>query len=487
MNNYTHTLFHSIKIKCVLFFFFLPFANFASNFSENTSPTDTTNKNSYRIIEKINIAGNKQTKRNIILRELTFSEGDTIILSELYEKLKNSKKNLLNTPLFNFVNYNIDISDNQTIINFKVEERWYIWPYPILYFTNRNFNEWWETKSLKKLYYGIDLKIYNFKGRNETLLLKFIYGAKREFLLSYNSIFLDKKRKHSIWTEIGYSHQIDVNYQTLENKPVSFRNEDEKVFETKTISLAYFYRPKIHEHYNISLKYINRNAADTLIKLNPYFITYNRKEISYLNFYLAYTKDLRDSRNYPLEGSYFFATAGRTGLNIFNSKIGFFNFKTIYKKFNRISDKFFQASSITLQTKTKSPKIYEQQKALGYKKDFVRGFEYYVIDGDNFFLTKNLVKYELIPQTTKTLGFIPFKKFNKIHFASYLNLYFDAGYVHSYSPQYLDENNYMVKKFLYSGGIGLDLVTYYDTVFRFEFTMNSYKEAGFFLHFVAPL
>ena len=41
-------------------------------------------------------------------------------------------------------------------------------------------------------------------------------------------------------------------------------------------------------------------------------------------------------------------------------------------------------------------------------------------------------------------------------------------------------------EFLYGYGLGLDFVTYYDIVFRVEFSANKFGETGLFLHFNAP-
>ena len=44
----------------------------------------------------------------------------------------------------------------------------------------------------------------------------------------------------------------------------------------------------------------------------------------------------------------------------------------------------------------------------------------------------------------------------------------------------------LVNDFLYSTGIGFDLVTYYDQVYRLEFTLNNLGEPGIYLHLETP-
>ncbi|MCK4992859.1 MAG: hypothetical protein KAS29_20320, partial [Bacteroidales bacterium] len=55
------------------------------------------------VIEDILIQGNKITKDPIILRELVFGIGDTVLKMELLPAFQRSKENLLNLTLFNFV------------------------------------------------------------------------------------------------------------------------------------------------------------------------------------------------------------------------------------------------------------------------------------------------------------------------------------------------------------------------------------------------
>ena len=79
---------------------------------------------------------------------------------------------------------------------------------------------------------------------------------------------------------------------------------------------------------------------------------------------------------------------------------------------------------------------------------------------------------------------LPFNKFNTFHYALYAGIFGDAGYV--------DDNRYAQKNplansFLYGYGAGIDYVTYYDIVFRFEYSFNKMLEHGFFVSFNAGI
>lgn len=77
----------------------------------------------YIIISKIELEGNKITKPSTIYRELLFHEGDTVYLKDTQDLMKNveikqSRENLLNASLFNFVDF--DWSDDLNVANGKV-------------------------------------------------------------------------------------------------------------------------------------------------------------------------------------------------------------------------------------------------------------------------------------------------------------------------------------------------------------------------------
>ena len=105
---------------------------------------DVSKDNIEHQISKIIITGNKITKESIILRELSFKKGDLIDISKLKKIEDESKVNLTNLNLFNFITISNTVNEKNIIILIEVIERWYIWPYPILEISERNFNVWWD-------------------------------------------------------------------------------------------------------------------------------------------------------------------------------------------------------------------------------------------------------------------------------------------------------------------------------------------------------
>jgi len=147
-------------------------------------------------IKEIIITGNKKTKNEIILRELSFNTIQNIDLKNLEKEITKSTNNLTNLNLFNFIEISYDINEQKDLfIKINIVERWYIWPYPIFEISERNFNSWWQDfkssnyKDLSRVNYGLFLNIENFRGRNELIILKYRQGFKEHYLLNYKIPF----------------------------------------------------------------------------------------------------------------------------------------------------------------------------------------------------------------------------------------------------------------------------------------------------------
>ena len=182
-------------------------------FSFHVFANDSIPVYDYYFIKKINIKGNKRTKKQIILRELTFQENDSICYKSLSEEIKNTRENLLNTLLFNFVtiNYNSIPQTKNIEINIEVIERWYIWPFPIFKFSERNFNTWWKNKKFSRINYGSFITDNNFRGRKELMQIKMNFGYDREFSLLYQVPYLDKNQNIGL----GFTTGVIYNHETL--------------------------------------------------------------------------------------------------------------------------------------------------------------------------------------------------------------------------------------------------------------------------------
>ena len=125
---------------------------------------------------------------------------------------------------------------------------------------------------------------------------------------------------------------------------------------------------------------------------------------------------------------------------------------------------------------------YFAQKGFGFD-DYVRGYEYYVVDGQDFWLSKTILKYALIQKTKFDIPYLKMKQFSRAHYSLYLGIFSDMGYV---IDNQTNQENTLSNSLLWGNGISLDYVTYYDKLLRIEFSANHLGEKGVFLHFSNP-
>lgn len=438
-------------------------------------------------INKISVSGNDKTRENIILREITIKEGEVYPIEDLGKKIAESKINLLKLPLFNYVTIEISHDENgQAEIDVFVEERWFLWPQIAIINNERNFNTWWQQRDLTKLDYRFYLKKYNVLGLNHILNTGISLGFTREYLFGYQNMALDKKQKHLTGFLLSYSWNKYVFFRTFNNKQETFSGEDKENLHEKYLRLDYSYRPGVYAQHNIRFFFREILISDSLLAANPGFLAGETKKNTFLELQYSFNLDKRDSRSYPLKGFLLNYSITKSGLSAksFQSPDLLYS-RANYRLYYQLAKRFFAAHSITAKFAFKKNEPYFFNKSLGFH-DYLRGFEYYVIDCHDYYLSKNLIKFELLPQTVTLLDFIPIKKFKKIHYAFYLNTFFDIGYGYKrFNPGLLQNN--LTNRVLFSGGIGLDLVSYYDKVFRLEYSINNLKDKGFFIHFLSPI
>jgi hypothetical protein len=113
----------------------------------------------------------------------------------------------------------------------------------------------------------------------------------------------------------------------------------------------------------------------------------------------------------------------------------------------------------------------------GYRDFYLRGLEKYVIDGVAGILGRQTLRKELLRFNVPT--FITSSTHDRIPFTIYAKAFTDMGYSHN---KMFPENS-LVNKMLYTTGFGIDVVTFYDFVFRFDYSFNQLGQNGLFLHF----
>jgi len=469
----------------LIFLTSITFAEKAHSSGNDTTVTDS----SEIIIGNITVIGNKITKEHIVLRELAFGTGDTLFFSDFEAKKIRSEENIYNTSLFNSVKLTyLKSEDGRTNIYIILKERWYVFPLPVFEVVDRNFNVWWRTKDFSRIVYGGVLSWNNFRGRNETVALAVRLGYVQQLSFAYSIPYINKNQHSGLSFGFSYSRNHQTGYKTSYDDVVYFKDTVEFTREAWSGAVEYTYRKGLYNIHYVSAGYLNVHVNDTILKLNPEYFARKKPSEHFYTLRYLFKRDHRDYVYYPLRGYMYSLEIVKNGMPFLNDDVNYLYATAEIRKFWKLSRLFYFGASFRGKLSDEHFQPYYNTRALGFGRDYVRGYEYYVVDGQHFGLFKTNLKFELLPRKEVHAGFIPFQKFATIPFSFYLNLYADAAYVEdSQFSNELNSKNKLPNSWLYGYGLGIDFVTYYDIVIRLDYSFNKFGESGLFLHFAAPI
>ena len=433
-------------------------------------------ENSFTVRE-IAISGNKKTKESIILRELSFASGETYALSELVKKFEIARKQLLNTALFHEVVVALkSFEGNNVDILVAVKERWYLFPVPYIKFVDRNINQWIveQNAKLNRVNYGLKLLYNNVSGRNDKLNLYLINGYTKQISLSYDRPYIDNKMKWGINTGMLIGRNREVNYNTINDKQVFFKDTNNFVRSFFKVFGEATYRPAIKTRHRFGVSYTVETITDTIISLNPSYFTNGRNRISFPEFYYLMNYIDVDYNPYPLKGYIAELYLAKRGLN---NVINMWLLSAKASGSWEIAKKTYFGARVAGAIKFPFSQPYFNQRLLGYSDFFMQGYEYYVIDGVAGGYVKGFLSREIL-----NLGFHVKRKKDvipyRVPFRAYAKTFVNAGYAYHPDP----ETNKLNNRMLYSWGVGIDVITHYDFTMKFEWTFNLLGENGLYLH-----
>lgn len=429
------------------------------------------------------VLGNKVTRERVVLRELTFREGDTLTGEALAGAVRRSTENLLNTGLFNTVQLvQVPLGPGEVVVQVHLNERWYLWPAPILEVGgDPNFNTWWLTRDPGRLNWGAYLYRYNVRGMNETAYVLAQFGYTRRFAGRYKVPFLERSGRWSLAVGGGYHQQREITVGTADNVRVLFRPAEGNA-RTEWNAEAELGLRRAHDvRHAFRLGYRDARVVDTVAAGWPDHFNDGRRRAAFVTLGYTVIRDRRDSRVFPRTGRYAELRVDRYGLGEADAPDNTVLYATV-KEWWTPADRWTLAIGLRGRSTLGPPIPYFLQEGLGYAH-YVRGYEYYVIDGQHFALGRFNALFTLLRPRIQRLGFMPLEAFRTLHLALYLNAFVDAGRV--WDDRYAAVNP-LANTWMHAAGLGLDLVTSYDQVLRAEGALNGRGEPGFFLHFTQP-
>lgn len=437
--------------------------------------TDLKNNNSstpFRI-GKILVEGNQKTKSYVIERELPFKKGDSVYLPDLVKGFEVARQQLMNTRLFNevvvalsaFRGYEVDIQ-------IQVKERWYLFPLPYVKAVDRNISEWLKQgMGIDRINYGFKFNHNNFTGRNDKLRFWLISGYTKQLQFLYEQPYADKSLKHGFKVGLLYSFLKEVNYATINNQQafIDSLSGGKKWYA----HIDYTYRPGLRTFNTVRFAWVRQQVDSQILVLNPHFFNVSDNKISYPEFSYNLQYIHIDYIPYPLKG-----WMGETGI----LKKGIDKNMNMWQWMGKLTYAvplpkkwYFQwQGQFMLRSPSRQPFI--NQQLFGYRDYYLRGLDKYVIDGLNSGLSRQTVRKELFSFNLHANKIS--KSHDNIPFRFYAKTFLDLGY----ASNRINPENSLTNKLLYTSGLGIDVVSLYDFVLRFDYCFNQLHQNGLFLH-----
>ena len=229
-------------------------------------------------IDLIQIEGNKKTKDYIILREIKQQINSPLSKKNIIE----DKNRIYNLGLFSSVEIDVQTIESQNIYIITVNEMWYIWPFPIIKYDNKN----------EEFSYGGGIIHNNLRGRDENIALGAAYGSAREYFLWYSNPWISGDHNS---LEFGiYNESSDHHVYNIIEKDKGFFTE------------GGFYKGSNHK-FNFWVNY-NDKIIETLEESDKMVLQdseLTQADFSYIRLGLEYKYDTRDIYIDPNSGLFF--------------------------------------------------------------------------------------------------------------------------------------------------------------------------------------
>jgi outer membrane protein assembly factor BamA len=450
-----------------------------------TSTADSTSNGIVKI-GKIYIVGNKKTKIEIIQRELDFEEGQTMDLKEFSQAIVLNQQKLVNTRLFVTAEIvPLFITPTQVDVLIKLQERWYIFPIPIFKLADRNFTEWWvnQKRDFSRVNYGLQLYHFNLTGRNDKLILRTQFGFTKQYEIQYQKPYINKEQTLGLTLRTSFSNNKTVATNTDAHR-LEFESSDDINRRIFNSSGTLTYRPSFYSRHSVDVGYSRASASDLIINANPSYFQNGENVQQYVRLSYVYSWDNRDYFAYPLEGNLYRAEVNNFGLGIFDD-LNMFTIRASANNNFNLGKNWFLGNTIEGYANFSDNIPYILRSGFGYRPDFIRGYERFVVESNAFVSNRSELKFKFLSGIQELSRRSLVQQFQTMPYAFYLKAFLDLGY--SGDPLASTTNNYFNNDLLMAAGIGLDIQTYYDFVVRFEFSVNRQGNTGFFVNFRSAL
>lgn len=434
------------------------------------------------LVNQISFQGNYRTQDSRIMREMSIRVGDSLTMIEITDRLRRSKEKIINTGLFTDVTTNLYF-DEENFRNVRVfitvKEGLYFVPIPIIELADRNFNVWWteHKRSFKYVNWGLYLKLRNMTGNADGISLLGQWGYDQKFILHYESPYFDANRKWRFELDLYNASNKELIVNTDLGKPIYLRNDDEFQLSRYEYEMSFLYRPLLNSFYMVTFGYHQNSISEAVFDANPGFLNHSTKQ-RFSKIKMEYSYENRNNKYLATDGWYFRSALIKNGL-MKSDDLKSTEFEGDFFYHQKLNTYWTWSNSLQLRLRFwDKPFPYFNMYRLGGEKEYIRGYEYYHIEGNNLGILKTGVTRKIFDRSLAWGNVMPFKNYRDMDTKLFLSFNVDYGYI--------KENRFktspFVNKNIFGGGIGLNLLIYHQFSCSFEFSMNQRKETGLFFH-----
>lgn len=388
------------------------------------------------IVDDIQILGNHTTMEYVILREMSLQPGDTLT----QEVIERDRNNIYNLGLFNKVDVEYSVHQNNATVFVIVSERWYFVPYPILGMKYRD---------LSKLYYGAGVMHQNFRGRNEKLYANMVFGYDRWFMLNYQNPKVTEKN------DIYFSGAFAV--QKVHNLSSDFGEyENSNLFLSGTIGK----RIGLYQSFSGNVGYEVWQVDDPQLHRT---VSMSGRD-AFLTASIQYRYDTRDNREYTTDGSLISLGIGKSGFG--ESEMNLTGCAYDIRQFFG----FNSGSTIGIRTIgsfTWGGVIPPYRHIFFGYDERIRGYFYKKMEAENRIAMSAELRLPILTPRYLEIDFFGIPEFQKLRYGLYFAIFADAGKLWS-------RNQVLSEQPWYSGvGAGFQFLLPYGFTIRTEAAINN--------------
>ena len=429
------------------------------------------------VVRTVQILGNKVTKDYIIEREVSFKEGSILSQTAIDSLLEAETYKLINTDLFQrqgtFITYT-ELGAQEIAITIVVSEKWYTWPLPVFEIADRSINEWIRNRgaSLDRVNLGIDFLRRNFRGRNETLELSVKRGFRNQYRVVYRIPFIDKAKTIGLHFLADISEFSNPDFAIRNNRGVALEREigedvGNNLRVTQRVVLGLSKRNKYYFSHGVQVAFLGEQIDSLLFNENRDYLatgTLRQRAIA-LSYQATYNKT--DFVTYPTKGHIITGALTQEGIGVFND-VFVTSLSAAGAYYVPLTKRFFHAIGFRGVASLQRDQSYNQLRRFGFNGNIVRGYDESTGLALSGFIFQNTFRFKMLDDKLTLPRFVP-RQFRTVPISIYPKVYVDRGYFYLPDP---DPTNTLVNEQLLGYGFGFDLVSFYNSVARFEWSAN---------------